>query len=142
MSRYVTQVQYGARADLVPSQLIAAMDDEQLAALLAARPDLADPRPSSVTTVQQRAGSWASVSACLARLDVGALQVIQSLSLLPSGTSTWPRPALPTRGRAKRTSGRRRRSTERGWSGDPAGADQDWRKSESLETMRYPCSPA
>lgn len=94
MSRYVTQVQYGARADLVPSRLIAAMDDEQLAALLAARPDLADPRPYSVTTVQQRAGSWASVSACLVRLDVGALQVIQALSLLPSGTSVGELAAL------------------------------------------------
>ncbi|HYN55634.1 MAG TPA: helicase-associated domain-containing protein [Motilibacterales bacterium] len=57
--------------------------DEQLAAIVAARPDLLHPVPSDITALAQRAGSPASVAACLRGYDQLALHVVLAAALAP-----------------------------------------------------------
>ena len=57
--------------------------DEQLATLLAARPDLLHPVPADITALAQRAGSPASVAACLRGYDQLALHVVLAAALAP-----------------------------------------------------------
>jgi hypothetical protein len=57
--------------------------DEQLAALVAARPDLLHPVPADITALAQRAGSPASVSACLRSYDQLALHVVLAAAMGP-----------------------------------------------------------
>jgi hypothetical protein len=57
--------------------------DEQLAALVAARPDLLHPVPADITALAQRAGSPASVSACLRGYDQLALPVVLAAAMGP-----------------------------------------------------------
>ncbi|WP_432503173.1 helicase-associated domain-containing protein [Kineococcus arenarius] len=64
-----------------------ARDDAELEALLAARPDLATPLPSSTTALATRATTRASVQRALDALDTPALQVAEVLSVLPEPTS-------------------------------------------------------
>lgn len=61
-----------------------AQPDEKLSALLAARPDLLHPVPSDVRSLAARASSRASVEVALDRLDLGALQTLEALALLPA----------------------------------------------------------
>jgi Helicase conserved C-terminal domain/WYL domain len=55
--------------------------DDDLASLLAARPDLLHPVPFDIGVLAARAGGHASVEIALDRLDIGALQVIEALTL-------------------------------------------------------------
>jgi hypothetical protein len=55
--------------------------DDELACLLAARPDLLHPVPFDIGVLASRAGGHASVEIALDRLDIGALQVIEALTL-------------------------------------------------------------
>ena len=57
--------------------------DEQLAALVAARPDLLHPVPTDITALAQRAGSPASVAACLRGYDQFALHVVLAAAMGP-----------------------------------------------------------
>ncbi|HSO05248.1 MAG TPA: hypothetical protein VLQ92_12250, partial [Candidatus Limnocylindrales bacterium] len=57
--------------------------DEQLAALVAARPDLLHPVPADITALAQRAGSPASVAACLRGYDQFALHVVLAAAMGP-----------------------------------------------------------
>ncbi|MET9667819.1 helicase C-terminal domain-containing protein [Streptomyces sp. NPDC006475] len=58
-------------------------DDEELAALLRARPDLLNPVPNDVTQLATRAGTRASVVRALERLDRFALQTAEALAVAP-----------------------------------------------------------
>lgn len=58
-----------------------ARSDDDLACLLAARPDLLHPVPFDIGVLASRAGGHASVEIALDRLDIGALQVIEALTL-------------------------------------------------------------
>ncbi|MGW6685709.1 helicase-associated domain-containing protein [Streptomyces sp. NPDC054961] len=60
-----------------------ARDDEGLAALLRARPDLLSPVPGDVTQLATRAGTRASVARALDRLDRFALQTAEALVVAP-----------------------------------------------------------
>jgi hypothetical protein len=64
-----------------------ARTDEQLAALVAARPDLLHPVPADITALAQRAGSPASVSACLRGYDQLALHVVLAAAMGPDPVS-------------------------------------------------------
>src|SRR5260221_14150490 len=55
----------------------------RLAALLAARPDLAVPPPASVAALAERASQRASVGLAMDRLDAFTLQVLQALAVSP-----------------------------------------------------------
>ncbi|MPV90500.1 hypothetical protein GB882_17650 [Georgenia ruanii] len=57
---------------------LAGRDDDQLAALLVARPDLATPPPSSLTALAARAGSRPSVERALTGLDTVELAVAEA----------------------------------------------------------------
>ena len=57
--------------------------DEQLAALVAARPDLLHPVPADITALAQRAGSPASVAACLRGYDQFALHIVLAAAMGP-----------------------------------------------------------
>ena len=57
--------------------------DEQLATLVAARPDLLHPVPTDITALAQRAGSPASVAACLRGYDQFALHVVLAAAMGP-----------------------------------------------------------
>ena len=57
--------------------------DEQLATLVAARPDLLHPVPADITALAQRAGSPASVAACLRGYDQFALHVVLAAAMGP-----------------------------------------------------------
>ncbi|MBP2404538.1 helicase-associated domain-containing protein [Streptomyces syringium] len=57
--------------------------DEDLAALLRARPDLLNPVPGDLTQLATRAGTRASVVRTLERLDRFALQVAEALAVAP-----------------------------------------------------------
>ncbi len=57
--------------------------DEQLAALVAARPDLLHPVPADIAALAQRAGSPASVAACLRGYDQFALHVVLAAAMGP-----------------------------------------------------------
>jgi hypothetical protein len=58
-------------------------DDDQLAALLLARPDLVHPVPADLGVLATRATTNASVTRALDRLDIGTLQVLEALAALP-----------------------------------------------------------
>jgi len=58
---------------------IRARSDEQLAALVLARPDLARPAPSDLTSLAARAATRASVQRCIEALDLGHLQVLEAV---------------------------------------------------------------
>lgn len=60
-----------------------ARTDEQLAALVAARPDLLHPVPADITALAQRAGSPASVAACLRGYDQFSLHVVLAAAMGP-----------------------------------------------------------
>jgi hypothetical protein len=55
--------------------------DDDLARLLAARPDLLHPVPFDIGVLAARAGGHASVEIALDRLDVAALQVVEAMTL-------------------------------------------------------------
>jgi hypothetical protein len=55
--------------------------DDDLARLLAARPDLMHPVPFDIGVLAARAGGHASVEIALDRLDVAALQVVEAMTL-------------------------------------------------------------
>ena len=57
--------------------------DEQLASLVSARPDLLHPVPADITALAQRAGSPASVAACLRGYDQFALHVVLAAAMGP-----------------------------------------------------------
>jgi hypothetical protein len=78
------------KVDAGPDRLASALagfDDERLAALLAARPDLADPPPADFARLAGRAWSWPSVYTCYRGLDMWGQQVVQALCLLGAGTT-------------------------------------------------------
>lgn len=87
MTRYAGRTHDGAARGSAVGEAIAGFDYDQLASLLAARPDLAEPPPLSLAALQQRAGSWHSVVACYHTLDLAGQQVIEALSLLPTVTT-------------------------------------------------------
>ena len=84
MARTLTKVE--AASDRLAA-VLAGFDDDRLAALLAARPDLADPPPADFACLADRAWSWPSVSACYRGLDLWTQQVVQALCLLPPGAT-------------------------------------------------------
>lgn len=53
--------------------------DDELAALILARPDLARPAPADLTSLAARASTRASVQRCLESLDRGHLQVLEAV---------------------------------------------------------------
>ncbi|MDQ1541140.1 MAG: hypothetical protein QOH29_1866 [Actinomycetota bacterium] len=57
--------------------------DDDLARILALRPDLLHPVPSDVASLAARAAGRASVEIALDRLDVGSLQVVEAFALSP-----------------------------------------------------------
>lgn len=59
-------------------------DDDQLAALLAARPDVARPAPSDVVALAGRLAVPVSVDRALDELDAGTLQVLDVVLLAPT----------------------------------------------------------
>ena len=67
---------------------------ERLAALLAARPDLAVPPPASVASLAERASQRASVGLAMDRLDAFGLQVLQALAVSPEPVSPGSTAAL------------------------------------------------
>ncbi|MFC7404558.1 helicase-associated domain-containing protein [Georgenia alba] len=68
---------------------LAHRDDDGLVALLATRPDLATPAPSSLTSLAARAGSRPSVDRALAALDGLELAIAEAVvALAPLGRST------------------------------------------------------
>ncbi|MCJ1680607.1 helicase C-terminal domain-containing protein [Streptomyces sp. APSN-46.1] len=65
------------------AEALRARDDDALAALLHARPDLLNPVPGDVTQLATRAGTRASVVRALDRLDRFALQTAEALAVAP-----------------------------------------------------------
>ncbi|MGW7466364.1 helicase C-terminal domain-containing protein [Streptomyces xantholiticus] len=63
------------------AEALRARDDEELAALLRARPDLLSPVPNDVSQLATRAGTRASVVRALERLDRFALQTAEALAV-------------------------------------------------------------
>jgi hypothetical protein len=63
------------------------LDQDGIATLLQARPDLALPPPRTLTELAARAVAPASVEACRQTLDLGARQVLEALCLLPTPTT-------------------------------------------------------
>src|SRR5438132_4570699 len=63
-----------------------ACSDDDLAGLLAVRPDLLHPVPSDVVVLAHRATGRASVEIALDRLDVATLHVVEAFALLPEPT--------------------------------------------------------
>lgn len=61
--------------------------DDELAALVRARPDLIHPVPADVATLAQRAGSAPSVAAALLDLDLVELHVVLAAALGPDSSS-------------------------------------------------------
>lgn len=72
----------GSEAPLLAASL-AAWSDEQLAALLRARPDLAQPPPADLDELAWRADDVSSVERCRMGLDQWCLQVADAACLLP-----------------------------------------------------------
>ena len=64
-----------------------ARSDESLAALLGARPDLAQPAPSDTPSLAARASTRVSVQRALDRLDTATLGVVHALAALPGPVS-------------------------------------------------------
>src|SRR5687768_1991906 len=70
-------------------------DDDALAALLRARPDLLSPVPSDISSLAARATTRPSVQRALDQLDRFTLQVLEVLAVLPEpGTDTAVQAAL------------------------------------------------
>lgn len=65
------------------AEALRARGDEELAALLRARPDLLSPVPNDITQLATRAGTRASVVRALERLDRFALQTAEALAVAP-----------------------------------------------------------
>ncbi|MFF9849573.1 helicase-associated domain-containing protein [Streptomyces litmocidini] len=65
------------------AEALRARDDEGLAALLRARPDLLSPVPNDLTQLATRAGTRGSVVRALERLDRFALQTAEALAVAP-----------------------------------------------------------
>ncbi|MFB7913899.1 helicase C-terminal domain-containing protein [Streptomyces sp. NPDC056061] len=65
------------------AEALRARDDESLAALLHARPDLLTPVPNDITQLATRAGTRASVIRALEHLDRFALQTAEALAVAP-----------------------------------------------------------
>lgn len=65
------------------ADVLRAMDDDTLTALLLARPDLAVPLPPDLTSLAARAASRVSVQRALDALDSPTLQVLEVLAVLP-----------------------------------------------------------
>lgn len=65
---------------------LAAMSDAELEALLGARPDLADPPPTSFEGLANRASRLQSLLGCSSGLDDLCLQIVNVLALLPGGS--------------------------------------------------------
>ncbi|TRV74281.1 DNA-binding protein [Streptomyces sp. 130] len=65
------------------AEALRARDDESLAGLLRARPDLLSPVPGDITQLATRAGTRASVVRALERLDRFALQTAEALAVAP-----------------------------------------------------------
>ncbi|MGH8890659.1 MAG: hypothetical protein ACRDV3_13005, partial [Acidothermaceae bacterium] len=61
--------------------------DATLARLLAARPDLLHPVPPDISVLASRASGRVSAEIALDRLDLGCLQLIEALALLPEPTT-------------------------------------------------------
>ena len=64
------------------------LPDADLGQLLRERPDLLHPVPSDVAVLASRASGRVSVELALDRLDLGALQVVEAMALLPEPAST------------------------------------------------------
>ncbi len=78
-----------------------AWDDHRLVALLEARPDLATPPASDLTSLAARASTRASVHRALDRLDTPALRTLEVLAAFPDPSTV---PALaPALGRSRRS---------------------------------------
>ncbi|WP_425552445.1 hypothetical protein, partial [Isoptericola halotolerans] len=56
--------------------------EDELLALLAARPDLGTPAPSTLRSLAARAASRTSLDRALGHLDAGTLQVLEALLAL------------------------------------------------------------
>ncbi|MER6606759.1 helicase C-terminal domain-containing protein [Streptomyces sp. NPDC000927] len=69
------------------AEALRARDDESLAGLLRARPDLLTPVPNDITQLATRAGTRASVVRALERLDRFALQTAEALAVAPDPAS-------------------------------------------------------
>ncbi|WP_329614683.1 helicase C-terminal domain-containing protein [Streptomyces brevispora] len=65
------------------AEALRARDDESLAGLLRARPDLLNPVPNDITQLATRAGTRASVVRALEHLDRFALQTAEALAVAP-----------------------------------------------------------
>lgn len=65
------------------AEALRARDDESLAGLLRARPDLLSPVPGDITQLATRAGTRASVVRALEHLDRFALQTAEALAVTP-----------------------------------------------------------
>lgn len=79
--------------------------DDELVALLAARPDLASPAPSTLVALAARAAARTSVERALATLDAAALAVAEAvvaLAPLADGTAPGRRRDAPRRRRGGR----------------------------------------
>jgi len=71
--------------------------DEQLRALVSARPELITPVPADLAALAARAAAPAAVNRALDRLDRGALAVLEAVVVLPSPTLTALKKALGAR---------------------------------------------
>ncbi|WP_251017576.1 helicase C-terminal domain-containing protein [Streptomyces sp. ISL-1] len=69
------------------AEALRARGDEDLAALLRARPDLLTPVPTDLTQLATRAGTRASVVRALERLDRFTLQTAEALAVAPDAAS-------------------------------------------------------
>ncbi|WP_277209323.1 helicase-associated domain-containing protein [Isoptericola croceus] len=67
------------------SEWVRNRSDDELLALLAARPDLGTPAPSTLRSLATRAASRTSLDRALGHLDAGTLQVLESLVALSDG---------------------------------------------------------
>jgi len=76
------------------TQHLRARGEDGLAALLALRPDLASPPPSSIRALAARASGRASVERALAPLDALTLQVLEAVLAL-AGTAAFPTGPTP-----------------------------------------------
>ncbi|MFF0285581.1 helicase-associated domain-containing protein [Streptomyces sp. NPDC005262] len=68
------------------AEALRSRDDESLAGLLRARPDLLSPVPNDITQLATRAGTRASVVRALEHLDRFALQTAEALAVAPDPT--------------------------------------------------------
>lgn len=69
------------------SETLRSLSEDELASLLAARPELADPPPANLSDLAQRASAPYSVQRCLQGQSALAIQLLHSLVLLGSGAT-------------------------------------------------------